>query len=117
MSMQTSRPALGRNARNGISLLELMAAVTIIGVIAYVTVPRLGTGASEAKKEACHVNREIINVQSALWKRDNGTWPSTTLTSIGADVDYFPEGIPRCPVDGSSYTIDTTSGAVVGHNH
>lgn len=103
--------------RKGLSLLELMAAVTIIGVLAYMVVPRLGEGSSQAKQGACHVNREVINVQTALWRRENGSWPATNLVTIGSDTSYFPEGLPTCPVDGTAYTIDTTDGKVVGHEH
>jgi hypothetical protein len=51
-----------------------------------------------------------------LWRRANGTWPAADLSAIGADANYFPEGLPTCPVDGAVYTIDT-NGAVVGHTH
>jgi len=107
----------GHRIRAGLSLLELMASVTIIGVVAYVIVPRLGDSGSIAKREACRVNCEIINVQAALWKRATGGWPTSNLGTIGSDSAYFPEGLPICPVDGTSYTIDTTNGEVIGHTH
>jgi hypothetical protein len=39
------------------------------------------------------------------------------LSNIGADTSYFPVGLPNCPVDGTSYTISTTTGRVTGHTH
>lgn len=99
------------------SLLELLAAVTITGVLAVVIVPRLGTGASVAKTNSCHVNREVINVQCALWRRSNGNYPASNLSDVGSDANFFPEGLPTCPVDGSGYQIDSSTGLVIGHSH
>ncbi|RMF41128.1 MAG: prepilin-type N-terminal cleavage/methylation domain-containing protein [Planctomycetota bacterium] len=103
--------------RRGLSLLELLAVVTIMGILAAVVVPRLGTGGSIAKSEACHVQREIIQIQTALFRREKGRFPARDLSDIGRDPKYFPEGLPTCPVDGGPYLIDTSTGLVRGHNH
>ena len=110
------RPKSGLN-RYGISLLELLAAVTIIAVIAAAVIPRLGTGGSVAKSEACCVNQEVIQIQSMMWRRERGNWPAADLGDIGNDTDFFPEGLPTCPVDGSAYNIDSATGKVVAHLH
>ena len=47
-----------------------------------------------------------------LWKRNNSSYPAANLSDIGADTAYFPSGLPVCPVDGTAYTIDTTTGAL-----
>ena len=52
-----------------------------------------------------------------LWKRNNGSYPAANLSDIGADTTYFPSGLPVCPVDGTAYTINTTTGLVIGHTH
>ena len=36
---------------------------------------------------------------------------------IAADPDYFPNGLPACPVDGSSYKLDGGTKRVKDHNH
>ena len=36
---------------------------------------------------------------------------------IGTVDDYFPDGLPTCPVDGTSYTLDATTHFLVGHDH
>ena len=43
--------------------------------------------------------------------------PLANLSDVGGDINYFPEGLPLCPVDSSAYTIDNTTGLVIGHNH
>lgn len=99
------------------TLLELMAALAIIGVLATLIIPRLIIHDSAGAIASCHTNKAEIEVQARLWLREKGSWPNASLNDIGADVAYFPEGLPTCPVDGTAYTIDTSTGLVVGHSH
>lgn len=100
----------------GVSLVELIAVVAILGLLAVIAIPRTVSHRSEGTRAACHVNRAEIELQALLWRRATGDWPVAALTDVGADVGYFPDGVPTCPVDGSAYTIDT-NGEVVGHDH
>ena len=102
--------------RKALSLLELLAVVTIIGVLATIVLPRMSGALDNGKATSCHVQQGEIELQCQLWYRVNGSWPATNLVTIGANTDYFPEGVPSCPVDGTTYTIDS-SGKVVGHSH
>lgn len=102
--------------RRGFTLTELMAALAVIGAVAAVVVVRAGAGSGASKSAACQAHRGDIEVQCELWRHNTGSWPATNLANIGADVEYFPAGLPVCPVDGSGYTIDA-AGRVVGHNH
>jgi type II secretory pathway pseudopilin PulG len=103
--------------RIALSLMELMAAMVILAIVAAYVIPRVGGQTETAKRNACWVNQGEIELQVRLWRRANGTYPPADLSTIGADADYFPEGLPSCPVDDTAYTIDTTTGFVVGHTH
>lgn len=103
--------------RNAFSLMELMAVLAIVGLLATVIVPRVLDGGDSAKVSACHTYKGDIEIQAELWMYHTGSWPVGDLSDIGADLNYFPEGLPACPVDGTSYTIDTTTGRAFGHNH
>jgi prepilin-type N-terminal cleavage/methylation domain-containing protein len=102
--------------RRAFSLPELLAVVAILAVLATIIVVRATNGSSTSKSAACQTIKGDIEIQCELWMHNNGSWPTTNLSNIGADISYFPSGVPACPVDGSAYTIDT-SGRVVGHNH
>ena len=97
--------------------MELMVVVTILGIVAGLVLPRLAGNDVAADIAACHVTKGDIEVQAELWNHNTGSWPAANLATIGADLDYFPEGLPTCPVDGTTYTIDPSTGRVVGHNH
>src|SRR3954452_13139168 len=99
------------------SLMELMAVLAILGILAAVIVPRLSAHQVKGKKSACYANKGDIELQVKLWKRNKSSYPAANLSDIGADASYFPGTLPVCPVDGTAYTIDTTTGRVIGHAH
>lgn len=105
----------GRSARQAFSLLELLAVVTLIGIIASIVVPRISTSGYYAKKKACLQYRADINAAIERYMFDNGT-PPTALSDLEND-DYFPDTIPNCPADNTPYTIDPTTNRISGHNH
>jgi type II secretory pathway pseudopilin PulG len=94
-----------------------MAVLAVLGILAALVVPRVVVHHDDAKRAACNTNQAEIELQAKLWRRDQGAYPSANLSDIAADTDYFPAGLPVCPVDGSAYTINTTDGLVIGHTH
>lgn len=99
--------------RKGFSLLELLAVVTILGVIAAVVVPRISTSKAAAQAEANKQNIAEINSAVERWYFEKGTWPALTLTDIGGDVAYFPDGLPVNPVTDAAYALDKDSHRVI----
>lgn len=94
-----------------------MTVLAIVGVLAAMVIPRVGSHQDTSTKAACYANQGDIELQVKLWKRANGTYPAANLSDIGADTSYFASPVPVCPVDGTAYTINTTTGLVIGHTH
>ncbi len=101
--------------RGGFSLLELLAVVTILGIIAAVVIPRIGGHTTTAKANVCAQYKADINGALEKYYFDKATW-ATSLSDIQTD-EYYPTAIPVCPVSGSSYTIDGATHLIMGHNH
>lgn len=95
--------------RRGFSLMELLAVVTILGIIAAIIVPRVAVSSDTAKQKVDAHNKATINAAVERWYIEKGTWPANDLSDIAADLDYFPNGIPTNPIDGSAYTLDSTT--------
>ena len=93
----------------GFSLLELLAVVTILGIIAVVVIPRITVSAGTAKANANTQNIAEINSAVERWYFEKGSWPANDLSDIGVDTNYFPEGLPKNPVSGAAYTLSGTS--------
>ncbi len=98
-----------RNKKSGFSLLELLAVVTILGIIAAIIVPRVTVSSDTAKQRVRDHHKATINGAVERYYVDTGAWPANDLSDIGADLDYFPDGIPANPVDSSAYTLNTTT--------
>jgi general secretion pathway protein G len=92
--------------RGGFSLMELLAVVTILGVIAAIIVPRVTVSSDSAKQRVADHHKSTINAAVERYYMEQGSWPANDLSDIGAEVDYFPDGLPANPVDGSAYTLD-----------
>lgn len=98
-----------RKTRRGFSLLELLAVVTILGVIAAIIIARFTTTTTTAKNKLNVHNKAVINAMVERYYMENGTWPSTNLSEL-ATSNYFPDGVPTSPYDGTTqYTIDGTT--------
>lgn len=106
--MKTTR--ISRAAkRRGFSLLELLAVVTILGIIAVVVIPRISVSSSTAKSNANQQNKAEINSAVERWYFEKGTWPANDLSDIGADTSYFPNGLPTNPTSGAAYSLNATT--------
>jgi general secretion pathway protein G len=100
--------ALSRQ-RRGFSLLELLAVVTILGIIAAIIVPRVSVSSSTAKTKVRDHHKATINAAVERYYVDNNSWPATDLSDIGVNTNYFPDGVPTNPVDGSAYSLNATT--------
>lgn len=97
--------------RRGFSLLELLAVVTILGIIAAVVVPRVTVSADTAKTNAHEQNIAEINRAVERWYFEKGKWPNKNLGDIGKDVNYFPDGIPKNPLTNANYKLNSKNRA------
>jgi general secretion pathway protein G len=95
--------------RRGLSLIECLAVVTILGIIAAIILPQVSVSSDTAKSEVNLHNKATINSAVERWYVERGTWPANNLWDISADLNYFPSGLPINPVDGSTYTLNATS--------
>ena len=103
--------------RPGLSLMEVIAVITIMGIIAMIAIPRLAHTGDKTKANSCFTTKGMIEVQAELWFRNKGVPPAANLNDVMADTSYFPDGAVTCPVDGSAYQLNTTTMRVNGHAH
>lgn len=103
--------------KKAFTLVELLVVVMILGALAAIAVPRMISGATNAKMKACDTNVDLLNSQIELYFANTNQWP-TQLPDVTSNVDYFPDGAPECPFGAAHpYVYNTTTHRVSGHTH
>ena len=98
---------------SGFSLLEVMLVIVLIGIVATVIIGTVADATDAAKCRACQHNRAELNAAIERYGVETGAYPAT-LDEVDLP-DYFPTGIPVCPVSGAAYTLNTTTYRIEGH--
>lgn len=98
-----------KNRRHGFSLIELLAIITILGIIAAIVVPHVALHSDTAKQKLDSHNKATINAAVERWYVEKGAWPAENLSDVAADRSYFPQGVPTNPVNGGAYLLDPQS--------
>ena len=102
-------------SQRGFSLMELLAVVVILGIIAALVLPRVSQSSEAAREQTCHHNRTEIDITVERYYIHTGAWPADNLSDVGVDPDYFPDGLPTCPVSAAPYRLDPVTHRVIGH--
>jgi type II secretory pathway pseudopilin PulG len=89
--------------------MELLAVVTILGIIAAIIVPRVTVSSDTAKAKVNSHNKATINAAVERWYIEKGAWPAANMADIAADPNYFPDGLPTNPTNNGAYTLNATT--------
>ncbi|HON92133.1 MAG TPA: prepilin-type N-terminal cleavage/methylation domain-containing protein [Sedimentisphaerales bacterium] len=103
------------HSKRAFTLVELLVVVMILGALAAIAVPRMISGATNAKIRACETNVDLLNSQIELYYANENAWPRR-LTVVTTDPNYFPDGAPTCPF-GTPYRYNATTHRVMPHTH
>ncbi len=95
--------------QKGFTIIETLLIIILISILAAIIIPRFTIGSKQAKIQSCEMNRSIINTMIETYYFTEGTWPADDLSDIKGNVGYFPDGIPTCPVDQTSYRTSESS--------
>ena len=102
----------------GVTLVELLVVVIILGAMTAIAVPRVSQSAANAKVRACIVNIDLLNSAIEQYNLDNGSYPGSLL-DVSRNTNYFPDGELICPVTGTAYPSTLVNNRIdtVTHSH
>lgn len=107
-------------SRKGLTLIELLLVVIILGALAAIAIPRITTSSVTAKANACKTNIGTLNTAIEMYHADKGIYP-TALTDVTSDANYFPDGAPVCPFNTVAtpfpYDMDGTLYRIIASEH
>ncbi|HPY76297.1 MAG TPA: prepilin-type N-terminal cleavage/methylation domain-containing protein [Anaerohalosphaeraceae bacterium] len=99
--------------KRGITLVELLIVVMILGALAAIALPRITQSASNARQRACDTNVSLINSSIEMYFIDTGSYPAL-LTNVTDNATYFPDGAPSCPL-GGTYSMNANHRVTCNH--
>ncbi|MDR3699473.1 MAG: type II secretion system major pseudopilin GspG [Candidatus Sulfopaludibacter sp.] len=107
--MRTSRIRKNRRGEAGVTLIEMLVVVTIIGLFIALVGPSLFKNADRAKVTAARTQLDNFMTALGSYKLDTGTFPTTeqglkALREKPADLEqwagpYLPKDVPKDPWD------------------
>lgn len=104
----------GARVGRGFTLLEMLAVVTILGIMALVIVPRIGGHTLLAKKNVCRQYKADLDAAIEQYYFEKGSFPASVDE---LNPEFYPEAIPVCPVSNQPYSIDAATNRIAGHTH
>ncbi len=115
-----------RSSTRGLTLVEVLIVVTILGILAAIVVPRFSNASETAQENALKSNLFRLRQQIELYKADHGRYPELanfvdqlTLTSdkegntasVGTPGYPFGPYITQMPVNPFTDTVPVSDGA------
>ena len=113
VSRPTDRRARRDARKGGFTLIELMVAASIVGILAGLAIPNLRTMIYRARATEVAADMEVIRVAALSYNADALAWPAeSALGDVPSELSgYLPDGFA---FTGNGYTLDFENWSLPG---
>ncbi|MEI6216368.1 MAG: prepilin-type N-terminal cleavage/methylation domain-containing protein [Actinomycetes bacterium] len=108
----------------GLTLVELLVVLVVIGILAGVTYVGLTSSQHSSMQNACKTEYQALTLAVSNYGSDNaGAWPTLTLLQTGsyvsaslltANSSSFSIALPATATDAAGYVVTKAGGTVLG---
>ncbi len=89
------------NHRDGLTIVEVMIVVILIGMLAAIAIPSLLRARNESQMKACIVNLKAIDTAKQLWAAETKAGTNTSPTAAVLAPYFQRRVMPVCPANGT----------------
>ena len=112
MTRQNLNKKLGNRSRQGFTLVELMIVVSVIGLLATISIPNFIKARGTSQKNVCINNLRQVSSAIHQWALESKKEPSSPVTAD--DILPYLKSSVVCPAGGTSFS-DSYSLSTVGN--
>jgi competence protein ComGC len=94
-----------RSSRQGLTLIEILAAVMIASLVAVLGVRYTRPAGESAKQHTCDLTRQILQNDANRYQETTGNLPSRDLSEL-ENSQYSGVVLPTCPITGEAYSLE-----------
>lgn len=94
--------------QKGLTLVELLAVIVILGIVAAIAVPAISGVISNAKVDADVQSKKMVEEAAYLWYVTTNPAVDATITVSGLQAANFLKEVPKSAVNGNDFEATFT---------
>lgn len=101
---------MGRRAQSGLTLIELLIVIAIVGILAAILIPNFIRSRAAAQLASCQLDLRNIAAALDLYWNENQVYPTVGTWQSDLESGGYIRAVPKSPIDKASYGYAADAG-------